>query len=39
MDKSQRKKDDKKNNDFTTKQRKLKNGTTICNVKQNVKNK
>ena len=37
MDKSQSKKDDKKNNDFTTKQRKLKNGTTIGNVKQNVK--
>jgi hypothetical protein len=39
MDKSQSKKEDKKNNDFTTKQRKLKNGTTIGNVKQNVKNK
>ena len=39
MDKSQSKKEDKKNNDFTTMQRKLKNGTTIGNVKQNVKNK
>jgi hypothetical protein len=39
MDKSQSKKEDKKNNDFTTKQRKLKNGRTIGNLKKNVKNK